>query len=181
MFTTRFDLSMLRFMNPVDVYVKRLSDLKTAFLDTEVVENILKRYNPPVYIVEKFQTSNEDNNLIFSSTTLFPGTVGREFYFTQGHYHMREFAEIYFCLKGKGILLLKNNDDEHVLDFEKGVVAHIPGSWGHRVVNVGKEVLVFVSIYPTNAGFDYDRLKNEGGFRTRVLTHREKGWELWTQ
>lgn len=181
MFTTQFDLSSLRFMNPLDVYIKRLSDLKELFLDYESAENTLKKYDPPVYIVEKFQPYKENNNLIFSSTTLFPGVVGNEFYFTRGHYHLNEFSEVYFCLKGKGILLLKNNENEHVLNFEKGTVAHIPGMWGHRVVNIGKEILVFVSIYPTNAGFDYDRVKKEGGFKTRIITHQEKGWELYTK
>ena len=79
--------------------------------------------------------------LVTSLTILHPGKIGKEFKMTTGHKHGVE--EVYVFLKGKGYLLL----DGKKLKVEKNTVALVKRNVWHRVVNTGKEKLVFLTIF----------------------------------
>lgn len=176
-----FDWEYLQLEKPTDIYVKKLSDMKEHFIDNSSVLKILDFADLVLYKVEKFEPEKRKGNLIFSVTSLYPGTVGREYFFTQGHYHQNDFAEIYICLKGKGLLLLKDKNNEQVYNFEKGSISHINSNFAHRVVNIGDEMLKFISVYNVDAGFDYEKVIKEGGFSTKIVkSENSKGYKIET-
>jgi len=95
------------------------------------------------------------------------------YFMTKGHFHLRETAEIYFCLRGQGYLLTQNNRGEvHTIQMSPGVLGYIPPGQGHRTLNTGPEEFVFLAVYPADAGHNY-RVIEEKGF-ARIMVE-EKG------
>jgi glucose-6-phosphate isomerase len=163
---TIFDFDLTELQNPTDIYIKKLSDLSSYY---ENITPELLNENPILYLVEKFDKNNSSGHLIVSTTTIYSGIVNNEFYFTSGHYHAKKFSEIYFCLNGEGLAVLKKENEEEVLNFSKGTILHIDYEWAHRIINVGKTPLKFMSIYTFDGGFNYQKIIDEGGFKTRVF------------
>ena len=88
---------------------------------------------------------------------------------TKGHFHLRETAEIYFCLSGQGYLLTQNNQGEvHTVQMNSGVLGYIPPGWGHRTLNTGPEEFVFLAVYPADAGHNYRVIEEKGFAGTNI-------------
>jgi glucose-6-phosphate isomerase len=120
-----------------------------------------------IYEVYELESSG---HLKLAVTIMKPGKAGDEYFMTKGHYHEDENAgEVYFGLKGKGLLLLQTKEgqtDERELT--PGAVASIPPGWAHRSVNIGDEDFVFLAVYPALAGHDYGAIE-KNGFIKRVV------------
>ncbi|VTN13905.1 glucose-6-phosphate isomerase [Raoultella terrigena] len=88
---------------------------------------------------------------------------------TRGHFHARrEQGEVYFGLRGSGLLLLQNERGEtHLEQVFAGSVHVIPGYSAHRLINTGADTLSALAVWPAAAGHDYAAL--DGGFRLRVV------------
>jgi len=89
---------------------------------------------------------------------------------TRGHFHLRrETAEVYIPLRGLGVLVLQDEGGRcQVEDLHPGAVVYVPPGWAHRSVNTGPEPLVFLYVYPADAGHDYETVARTG-FRVRVF------------
>jgi glucose-6-phosphate isomerase len=120
--------------------------------------------NPRIYEVYECETKE----LSFATTTLFPGKVGNEYFMTKGHIHKKKADEIYIGIKGKGLILLQSKDDFLSFEIKKNVIIHVPGTHAHRAVNIGNENLIFLVVYASDAGHDYDYVKRKG-FRKIVI------------
>lgn len=111
-----------------------------------------------------------EGGLFFGCTFLEPGTVGDEYFMTKGHFHAkRDTGEFYWGIQGEGVLLLMNED--RTLRAERvrpGSLHYVPGRVAHRVVNVGDVTLSFGACWPSDAGHDYETIRQEG-FSARVL------------
>jgi len=153
---------------------RRLSGMVEAFSSHKAVEEILRRGDLLVYEVYEVEgVTKEIGELVWSTTVLYPGKVGDEYFMTKGHYHRDpRCAEVYFVLSGTGFLLLKDEKEKRALPVRKHVVAHIPLGCAHRMVNTGDEPLVFLAVYPAQAGHDYQRVMREG-FGLRVVEEKE--------
>lgn len=145
--------------------VRRLSDMRGFFSDNEFVEEKLARgKNPIIYEVYEISQTPSEGLFSLACTVLHPGKVGREYYFTKGHFHAREpTSEVYVGLKGKGMLLLQTREGRvaHLL-LEAGSMVYVPPRWAHRTINTGKGKLVFLAVYPSDAGHDYEKIKRSG-------------------
>ena len=121
-----------------------------------------------VYDVEMFDSPNADGALYVGVTHLYPGKVGDEYFMTRGHFHQRrEQGEVYFGLRGSGLLLLQNEQGEARLEkVTPGSVHIIPGFTAHRLINTGTETLSALAVWPCSAGHDYATLR--AGFALRV-------------
>src|SRR5579875_3823965 len=108
--------------------------------------------------------------LLFGCTTLAPGVVGEEFFMTHGHFHAdRTRDEIYLPASGKGLLVRMDAERRGwVEEMVPGRVMLIRGNHAHRVVNTGKEPLVFWASWPADAGYDYGTIRSQG-FSLRVF------------
>jgi glucose-6-phosphate isomerase len=149
---------------------RRASDLRGAFADAAALDRLIEAGDPPLYEVLQYDVPEETGQLICCTTVLQPGTVGDEYYMTRGHYHaVRETAEVYLGLSGQGLLLLRTEDGRaSAQQLAPGTVAYVPPCWAHRSVNTGTEPLVFLAVYPGQAGHDYAAI-DQTGFGRRVL------------
>ncbi len=157
---------------------RRLSDMADAFFSQDAVEKLLRVENPLIYeVYEVSGVPEKTGELIWSTTVLYPGVIGKEFFMTKGHYHRDPgCAEVYFVFSGNGYLLLRDKDSLKALPVVRGSLAHIPPGCAHRMVNTGDVPLVFFAVFPAQAGHDYERIKREG-FGLRVVKG-EKGPEV---
>ncbi|BAA31083.1 192aa long hypothetical protein [Pyrococcus horikoshii OT3] len=144
--------------------VRRLSDMKGYFLDEETWRELVEREDPVVYEVYAVEQEEKEGDLNFATTVLYPGKVGKEFFFTKGHFHAkRDRAEVYIALKGKGGMLLQTPEGEaRWIPMEPGTVVYVPPYWAHRTVNTGDEPFIFLAIYPADAGHDYGTIAEKG-------------------
>jgi glucose-6-phosphate isomerase len=144
--------------------IRKLSDMKGVFLDTESERRILKREDPIIYSFSERILPEENGHLQLATTTINPGKIGDEYFMTKGHYHKRpDTSEVYLGLDGKGCLLVQTEEgDFESIDIQPGVVAYIPPYWGHRMVNTGSTPFVFFAVYPGDAGHNYGDIEKTG-------------------
>jgi glucose-6-phosphate isomerase, archaeal len=158
-FTTVLNLTSGRLDPEGEVTERRLSDMGGMYLEDGNHEG-----DPLIYRVYGIPVPATTGNVLSSTTVIEPGTIGREYYMTKGHFHeVRDRAEIYVGLAGEGRLLMATEDGEHALEpMRRGTVNYVPGGWAHRSVNVGDERLVFFAAYVGDAGHDYATIEEQG-------------------
>lgn len=95
--------------------------------------------------------------LRYDITVIPPGTIGREYVKTAGHYHPRmpghgeTYGEIYGVLSGRALFLFqKVSEQGRVLDVRlieagEGEKVVIPSGYGHITVNIGAGPLVMAN------------------------------------
>ncbi|MGC8663211.1 MAG: glucose-6-phosphate isomerase family protein [Thermoplasmata archaeon] len=139
-----------------------LSDLKDFFYFKDAAEKILKNSNPLIYKV--YETKYESSgSLSYAVTEIEPGKVGEEYYFTKGHFHSKSAAEIYIVFRGEGLLLLENRSgDKKTYNMFRGAIINVEPDFAHRSINTGKDKLIFLAIYQSDAGHDYESIKEKG-------------------
>lgn len=149
---------------------RRLSALRNQFADREAYRAMLDSGDSVIYEVHESRRPEVAGELLSGLSIVHPGCVGNEYFMTKGHYHsVRETAEIYYCIQGKGVLLMENEAGETAVEeFYPGRVVYVTPRWAHRSINTGKEDLVTFFVYPGHAGHDYATI-DSSGFRKRVL------------
>ena len=149
---------------------RRLSALRNKFADQRAFQAMVDAGDPLVYEVYENRRPEAAGELLSGLSILHPGRVGNEYFMTKGHYHqVRDTAEIYYCLQGKGALLMENEAGETSLEeLRPGHVTYVPPYWAHRSINTGEEDLITFFVYPGNAGHDYATIDSVG-FRKRLL------------
>lgn len=138
--------------------VRRLSDLRGCFVDEAAFERALQEADPILYRVVAVEPDEGPGALHYGLGVLYPGKVGGEYYLTKGHYHeVREAAEVYIGLSGKGQMLLEDEDtgESRLEPLEGGTVVYVPGHTAHRTINTGDVPLVYFGVYSAIAGHDY--------------------------
>jgi len=150
--------------------IRRLSNIQSIFHDQEAAKKMLEEGNPTIYEVCEADFPGERGHLKFSTTILYPGKVGDEYFMTKGHYHaVRDAAEFYYGFSGKGLMLLENEGgDFEALDIGRGISVYVPPYYAHRTVNTGSENLIILCVYPADAGHDYGTI-NKAGFKKRAV------------
>lgn len=155
-----------------DTHIERtLSSMKGQFLDQEAYSNLLSTGDTLIYEVYEIRRPEIAGELLSGISIVHPGKVGQEFYMTKGHFHsVLDTAEIYYCLKGEGFMVMENPEGESSLEpLSPGKVLYVPPRWAHRSVCTGKqEDLVTFFVYPGEAGHDYGTIEKQG-FRKLVM------------
>jgi glucose-6-phosphate isomerase len=89
----------------------RIADLAQVFADERARQGMVGEL--VVYDVEMLDTSSAEGALYTGVTHLYPGKVGNEYFMTRGHFHARrEQGEVYFGLRGSGLLLLQDEQGQ---------------------------------------------------------------------
>jgi glucose-6-phosphate isomerase, archaeal len=150
--------------------VRKLTDLKGQFADSQAYIDLLNKGDLTVYDVYEIKRPEVAGELLSGITIIHPGKVGNEYYMTKGHFHVvLETAEIYYCLSGQGCMVMETPEGEwSVGELKPGRVLYVPPRWGHRSVNTGGKDLITFFIYPGNAGHDYGTIETRG-FRNLVV------------
>lgn len=174
-FSRMLELKSGTFTDPDHIQTRRLSDLKGLFSDPKAEAKLLED-NPVLYEVYlAFDAPPVHGHLGYSTTVIYPGKVGDEYFMTKGHYHAKgECGELYTCLHGEGYLLMQTREGEvKAIHMTPGVAAYVPPYWAHRTMNTGKDNFVFYACYPAEAGYDYGTIA-EKGFASIVLEKNGK-------
>lgn len=161
-------------LNPCDkVIERRLSDMKDMYADTEAYNELLNKDDKLIYKVYEVDVPQEEGQLLYCSSVIYPGKVGNEYFMTKGHFHLKEnTAEIYFCFQGEGYLLMQTHDEQiSSIEMKPGTIGYISPYWGHRTINTGNKKLIFFAIYPAEAGHNY-KIIEEGGFAKIMVEER---------
>lgn len=150
--------------------VRRLSAMEGQYLDAQTFESMLSD-DPVLYEVYEIRRPELAGELMNGISIVHPGKIGEEYFMTKGHFHtVLDTAEIYYCLKGDGAMMMETPEGEwSVEELHPGRVLYVPPRWAHRSVNTGlNEDLVMFFIYPANAGHDYGTIEQQG-FRKLIL------------
>lgn len=160
-------------------YQKRLSDLGGLYADSAAFADMAARQGDEVvYEVTDHRPSDEAGDLITGVTRMSPGKVGDEYFMTRGHVHaLADRPELYFGLKGHGLMLMESVDGQtRIVEVRPQVACYVPPYWIHRSVNVGSEDLVMLFCYPADAGQDYAVIQRSNGLRMRIVDDGRGGW-----
>lgn len=149
---------------------RRLSQLRGCFADPKAYDTALEHDDPLVYSVSSFEPANDAGDLHIGLGQIMPGRVGSEYFLTRGHLHAwREAAEIYIGLSGEGLMLLETEGGEaSSLPLTANSIVYVPGHTAHRTVNTGESPLIYLGIYPAQAGHDYAAIASHN-FRQVVI------------
>lgn len=149
---------------------RRLSDVRDIFGDRAEAERMLAEGDPLVYEVFEIVVPEENGQIIHGTSIIYPGKVGNEYFMTRGHYHEKdEAAEVYFCLQGRGCLLLETKDGEtDCKEIAPGISAYAPPGWAHRTINTGDEPFICFYAVDADAGHDYGAVAE--GFHLRIMS-----------
>ena len=150
---------------------RMLSQMRGMFADDAAYEALLAQGDQLVY--EFYDMGIEENagDVAFGTSITYPGVVGDEFFMTKGHFHtILDTAEVYYCLSGKGCMLMESPEgDVQLKELNAGVAVYVPKRYAHRSVNTGTEPLVTFFAFRADAGHDYGTIETKG-YRKLVVS-----------
>lgn len=144
------------------ILTRKMSALPGLFAREDLRLEAAAGQDPVVYTVQSSPVPEIGRELPQSITTIYPGTVGGEFFMTKGHQHPDAQGEIYLGVGGVGGLLLFDGNQTAWIDMADGVIGYIPPGWADRSVNVGTSEYRFLAVYPGSAGHDHQWVLDHG-------------------
>lgn len=152
-----------------------LSNMKGMFADEKAFDEILEKENPLVYEFYELGLPETPGDLLFGTSITYPGKVANEYFMTKGHFHtILDTGEVYYCLKGKGYMLMEDPEGRwDAQEMTPGKAVYVPPKYAHRSINTGNEPLVTFFVFRADAGHDYGTIETKG-YRKLVV---EKGGE----
>lgn len=149
---------------------RKLSNMKGMYGDEAVFNAMLEKDDPVVYEFYELGAPENAGDLAFGTSITYPGKVGTEYFMTKGHFHqILDTAEVYYCFKGHGYMLLENSEgDWKAEELTPGYAVYVPKGCAHRSINVGNEPLVTFFVFRADAGHDYGTIE-EKGYRKQIV------------
>jgi len=159
--------------------IRRLTAMHGQFADQQAYQALLDKEDTILYEVYEIKRPEVAGELLHGISIVHAGKVGDEFFMTKGHFHTDlESAEVYYCLKGEGYILMETSEGQWAVEpLRPQTVLYVPPRWAHRSVNISSsEDLVTFFVYPGHAGHDYDSIEKQG-FR-KIILNGETGPEI---
>jgi glucose-6-phosphate isomerase len=150
---------------------RRLSAMEDQFADRKAYDAMLNEEDTVLYEVYEVKRPEIPGELLHGISIVHPGKVGDEYFMTKGHFHSElETAEIYYCLRGRGVMVMETPEGEWSVEpLRPGSVLYVPPRWAHRSVNTSPtQDLVMFFVYPGHAGHDYGSVERQG-FRKLIV------------
>lgn len=152
---------------------RRLSAMTGMFADHEAVRRLSEESEEDVLVYEFFDAGvpKDSGQVAYGTSITYPGKVGDEYFMTKGHFHsVLDTAEIYYCLRGRGLMMMENPEgDVQWEEFAPGKAVYVPGRYAHRSINTSPgEPLITFFAFPGHAGHDYGTIESKG-FRKIVV------------
>ncbi|WP_191567279.1 glucose-6-phosphate isomerase [Metabacillus idriensis] len=141
-----------------------LSRMKGMYANDAAFEAAVQNEDPLVYEFYELNLPETSGDLLFGTSILYSGKVGDEYYMTKGHFHtILETGEVYYCLSGKGAMLMENPEgDWDIQYFAPGQAVYVPQRYAHRSINLGNDPLVTFFTFRADAGHDYGTIETKG-------------------
>ena len=143
---------------------RHLSDMRSMWGDQDAAA-ALTESDPLIYEYYDMGVPPLSSEVAYGTSTTWPGKVGDEYFMTKGHFHsVLEAAEVYYCLSGRGLMLMESPEgDWEAQELVPGHAVHVPGRYAHRSINTSLgEPLVTFFAFPANAGHDYGTIEQRG-------------------
>ncbi len=152
-----------------------LSNMRGMFADDAALEEMIKKEISVIYDFYELGLPETSGDLLFGTSIVYPGKVGNEFFMTKGHFHtILDTAEVYYCLSGKGYMLMENPEgDWDAQELTPGKAVYVPKRFAHRSINVGNEPLVTFFVFRSDAGHDYGTIETKG-YRKLIVENNGK-------
>jgi glucose-6-phosphate isomerase len=150
---------------------RRLSKMKGMYADDEALAKMLDGDDPLVYEFYDLGLPEEAGEIAFGTSIVYPGKVGDEYFMTKGHFHtILETGEVYYCLHGRGCMLMENPEgDWEARELKPGSAVYVPPRYAHRSINTSSDqTLVTFFAFRADAGHDYGTIETKG-FRKLVM------------
>lgn len=148
-----------------------LANMKGMFSDQATYDALLAQENSLVYEFFDMGVPETSGNVAYGTSITYPGKVGDEYFMTKGHFHtVLDTAEVYYCLRGHGYMLMENPEgDWEAQELTPGKAVYVPGRYAHRSVNVSPdEPLITFFAFPGHAGHNYGAIETQG-FRKLIV------------
>jgi len=141
-----------------------LSNLKGMVADEAALEEMIKKEDSLVYEFYEMGVPEHPGDLAFGTSICYPGKIGDEYFMTKGHFHtILDTAEVYLCLKGRGLMLMENPEGDITHEIlTPGKMVYVPKRYAHRSVNIGNEPFVQFFVFRADAGHDYGTIETKG-------------------
>ncbi len=153
-----------------------LSKMKGMYADDDAYTKMLDGDDPLVYEFYDLGLPEESGEIAFGTSIVYPGKVGDEYFMTKGHFHtILETGEVYYCLHGRGCMLMENPEgDWEARELRQGSAVYVPPRYAHRSINTSSdETLVTFFAFRADAGHDYGTIETKG-FRKLVIDRNGK-------
>ncbi len=163
-------------MTEATVSTKRsLSAMKNMYADDVAFDQLVEREDPLVYEFFELGAPSDKGDLAFGTSITYPGKVGDEYFMTKGHFHtILETAEVYWCIRGQGCMLMENPEGEwFAVDMSPGKAVYVPKRYAHRSINTGHEPMATFFVFRADAGHDYGTIETKG-YRKLVVEQNGK-------
>ncbi len=158
---------------------RMLSAMNGMYFNNQKLKEMIKVEDILVYKFYELDIPKSPGELAYGTTILYPGKVDNEYFMTKGHFHSKiDTAEIYYCIKGHGFILMENPECEVELqEMRPGISVYVPPRFAHRSINVSdSEPFIMFFVFRADAGHDYKTIETKG-FR-KLLIEKEGEPEL---
>jgi glucose-6-phosphate isomerase, archaeal len=105
----------------------------------------LSKLNPKTKIYDLF--TKDFSPIKMTLTEMYPGSVGKEYFYTKGHIHTKQTPEFYILLEGFGKLLIQKNNKPTIIKMKLGEITLIPKGYAHRLINTSNKKMKVLTIY----------------------------------
>ena len=150
---------------------RNLSAMTGMFADEAKHAEMVEQDDVLVYEFYDSGRPEKPGEVAFGTSITYPGKVGDEYFMTKGHFHtILETAEVYYCLRGHGYMLMENPEgDWEAQELKPGQAVYVPERYAHRSINTSdNEPLVTFYAFRGDAGHDYGTIETKG-FRKLVV------------
>ena len=153
---------------------RNLSAMGGMFADEAKHAEMVEQDDVLVYEFYDSGRPERPGEVAFGTSITYPGKVGDEYFMTKGDFHtILETAEVYYCLRGHGYMLMENPEgDWEAQELKPGLAVYVPERYAHRSINVSdSEPLITFYAFRGDAGHDYGTIETKG-FR-KLIVERE--------
>ena len=153
--------------------IRYLKDMKDVLYDRKWAKTA-----PNFAVYYMYRGVKKERGLRYDIVIIRPEMLGREFPKTKGHYHPKEFEELYIVLEGKGVYLMQKGkgfqiEDIYAVRAKKNDVIVVPQNYCHITINTGKGKLKTANWLEPKAKSEFKSIEKKGGLGYFFTT---KGW-----
>lgn len=164
------DLRKFRLKIPIKPEARNRKDMRQFVFDP----TYLAKLKDPLYLMYRgvsslnpvFRKLEREYGIRYDLTLIKNGQMGPTYIRTAGHYHPKNYSEIYEVVYGKAAFLLQSKDLKKMMLViaKEGESTIIPPGFGHQTANIGNTPLLIGNLVYNGFKSDYSVYKrNRGG------------------
>ena len=163
------DSERFRLKIPIKPEPRNRRDMKAFVFDpaylAELKEPFYLMYRGVSSLNGAFRKLEKKYGIRYDLTLVRNGMMGPTYVRTMGHYHPKNYSEIYEVVHGKAAFLLQSKDLKKMalVIAEEGETVVIPPGFGHQTANIGKGPLLAGNLVYNGFKPDYSVYKKKHG------------------